>query len=86
MKFLIKFYINFYINFVLILNRIETVLQQKKPSRNSANIPNINARLEYTTLPHLDPDLPQPELTADNLHLAGVYKYKYRNIKCKIHK
>ncbi|EZA57907.1 hypothetical protein X777_01009 [Ooceraea biroi] len=51
---------------------VETVLQQKKPSRNSANIPNINARLEYTTLPHLDPDLPQPELTVDSLHLAGV--------------
>ncbi|KAG5316379.1 SYT5 protein, partial [Acromyrmex insinuator] len=49
---------------------VETVLQQKKPSRNSANIPNINARLEYTTLPHLDPDLPQPELMADNMHLA----------------
>ncbi|XP_076387531.1 uncharacterized protein LOC100880539 isoform X3 [Megachile rotundata] len=51
---------------------IETVLQQKKPSRNSANIPNINARLEYTTLPTLDPDLPQPELPEDNTHLAGV--------------
>lgn len=51
---------------------VETVLQQKKPSRNSVNIPNINARLEYTTLPHLDPELPQPELIADNMHLAGV--------------
>ncbi|XP_071570518.1 uncharacterized protein [Temnothorax nylanderi] len=49
---------------------VETVLQQKKPSRSSANIPSINARLEYTTLPHLDPDLPQPELMADNMHLA----------------
>ncbi|XP_011687218.1 PREDICTED: uncharacterized protein LOC105449622 isoform X1 [Wasmannia auropunctata] len=49
---------------------VETVLQQKKPSRSSANIPSINARLEYTTLPHLEPDLPQPELTADNMHLA----------------
>jgi len=69
MKFLIKLYINLRSFW---FNRIETVLQQKKPSRNSANIPNINARLEYTTLPHLDPDLPQPELTADNMHLAGV--------------
>ncbi|XP_053973613.1 uncharacterized protein LOC128873790 isoform X2 [Hylaeus volcanicus] len=51
---------------------VETVLQQKKPSRNSANIPNINARLEYTTLPKLDPDLPQPEVVEDNLHLSGV--------------
>ncbi|XP_076303310.1 uncharacterized protein LOC143221730 isoform X2 [Lasioglossum baleicum] len=51
---------------------IETVLQQKKPSRNSSNIPNINARLEYTTLPKLDPDLPQPELTEENTHLSGV--------------
>ncbi|KAG9434935.1 tricalbin-1 isoform X2 [Apis mellifera carnica] len=51
---------------------IETVLQQKKPSRNSANIPNINARLEYTALPKLDPDLPQPELTEDNSHLSDV--------------
>ncbi|XP_011260825.1 uncharacterized protein LOC105254043 isoform X3 [Camponotus floridanus] len=51
---------------------VETVLQQKKPSRNSVNIPSINARLEYTTLPHLDPELPQPELIADNMHLAGV--------------
>ncbi|KMQ94109.1 protein piccolo, partial [Lasius niger] len=49
---------------------VETVLQQKKPSRNSVNIPSINARLEYTTLPHLDPELPQPELIADNMHLA----------------
>ncbi|XP_025157748.1 tricalbin-3-like isoform X3 [Harpegnathos saltator] len=49
---------------------VETMLQQKKPSRNSTNIPNINARLEYTALPHLDPDLPQPDLAADNLHLA----------------
>ncbi|XP_071647824.1 uncharacterized protein [Temnothorax longispinosus] len=49
---------------------VETVLQQKKPSRSSANIPSINARLEYTTLPHLDPDLPQPELITDNMHLA----------------
>lgn len=52
---------------------VETVLQQKKPSRNSSNIPNINARLEYTSLPLLDPDLPQPDLTVDNLHLAGMY-------------
>ncbi|XP_043263343.1 tricalbin-3-like isoform X4 [Colletes gigas] len=51
---------------------IETILQQKKPSRNSANIPNINARLEYTTLPKLDPDLPQPEPAENNLHLSGV--------------
>ncbi|XP_043786449.1 tricalbin-1-like isoform X2 [Apis laboriosa] len=51
---------------------IETVLQQKKPSRNSANIPNINARLEYTALPKLDPNLPQPELMEDNSHLSGV--------------
>ncbi|KOX69793.1 Tricalbin-1, partial [Melipona quadrifasciata] len=51
---------------------IETVLQQKKPSRNTANIPNINARLEYTALPKLDPDLPRPELTEDNSHLSGV--------------
>jgi len=55
-----------------LFDSVETVLQQKKPSRNSANIPNINVRLEYTTLPHLDPDLPQPELTADNMHLAGI--------------
>ncbi|KAK9299933.1 hypothetical protein QLX08_007168 [Tetragonisca angustula] len=51
---------------------IETVLQQKKPSRNTANIPNINARLEYTALPKLDPDLPRPESTEDNSHLSGV--------------
>ncbi|XP_076749904.1 uncharacterized protein LOC143422843 isoform X2 [Xylocopa sonorina] len=51
---------------------IETVLQQKKPTRNSANIPNINARLEYTTLPKLDPDLPQPEIPEENSHLSGV--------------
>lgn len=52
---------------------VETVVQQKKPSRNSANIPNINARLEYTALPKLDPDLPQPELPPeDNSHLSGV--------------
>nr|XP_034188727.1 tricalbin-1-like isoform X2 [Osmia lignaria] len=51
---------------------IETVLQQKKPSRNSANIPNISARLEYTALPKLDPDSPQPEVSEDNSHLAGV--------------
>lgn len=61
------------------------MLQQKKPSRSSANIPNINARLEYTALPQLDPDLPQPELTADNLHLAGNIKrhekYVTKNIK-----
>ncbi|XP_017880570.1 uncharacterized protein LOC108625242 isoform X2 [Ceratina calcarata] len=58
---------------------IETVLQQKKPSRNSANIPNINARLEYTTLPKLDPDLPQPELTDDtNSHLSVPRKHSNR--------
>ncbi|XP_076376389.1 uncharacterized protein LOC117225022 isoform X1 [Megalopta genalis] len=57
---------------------IETVLQQKKPSRNSANIPNINARLEYTALPKLDPDLPQPELTEDNAHLSVSRKYSNR--------
>ncbi|XP_060817891.1 uncharacterized protein LOC132908177 isoform X1 [Bombus pascuorum] len=51
---------------------IETVLQPKKPSRISANIPNINARLEYTALPKLDPDLPQPELIEDNSYLSGV--------------
>ncbi|CAK9818685.1 TCB1 [Anthophora plagiata] len=51
---------------------IETVLQQKKPSRNSANIPNLNARLEYTALPKLDPDLPQPEPTEINSSLSGV--------------
>lgn len=50
------------------------MLQQKKPSRNSANIPNINARLEYTALPKLDPDLPQPELTEDNSHLSGNFE------------
>lgn len=57
--------------------RIETVLQQKKPSRNTANIPNINARLEYTALPKLDPDLPRPELTEDNSHLSGNSKIFY---------
>lgn len=57
--------------FIFSSKRIETVLQQKKPSRNSANIPNINARLEYTALPKLDPDLPQPEITEDNSHLSG---------------
>ncbi|KAG7206474.1 hypothetical protein KM043_003819 [Ampulex compressa] len=51
---------------------VETVLQQKKPSRNSANIPNITARLEYTALPKLEPDLPQPELPEDGAHSAGV--------------
>ena len=51
---------------------IDTVLQQKKPSRNSASIPNINARLEYTALPKLDPDLPQPDLVEDNSYLSGV--------------
>ncbi|XP_033211411.1 uncharacterized protein LOC117169247 isoform X2 [Belonocnema kinseyi] len=52
---------------------VETLLQQKKPSRNSANIPNINARLEYASLPKLDPDLPQPSLTEEtNSHPAGV--------------
>ncbi|XP_015584742.1 uncharacterized protein LOC107262744 isoform X2 [Cephus cinctus] len=51
---------------------IETVLQQKKPSRNSSNIPNINARLEYTTLPNMEPDLPQPDVHEENLHPAGV--------------
>ncbi|XP_076236391.1 uncharacterized protein LOC143180510 [Calliopsis andreniformis] len=56
---------------------VETVLQQKKPSRNSANIPNINARLEYTALPKLDPDLPPPEIIEDNSHLS-VSRYPNR--------
>lgn len=60
------------------------MLQQKKPSRNSVNIPNINARLEYTALPHLDPELPQPELIADNMHLAGIYTYKFINLITEI--
>ncbi|XP_012280537.1 tricalbin-1 [Orussus abietinus] len=51
---------------------VDAVLQQKKPSRNSANIPNISARLEYTALPNLDPDLPPPNFADENLHPAGV--------------
>ncbi|XP_051166323.1 uncharacterized protein LOC127284735 isoform X5 [Leptopilina boulardi] len=58
---------------------VETVLQQKKPSRNSANIPNINAKLEYAALPKLDPDLPQPTLTDDvNTHSAVTRKNSFR--------
>ncbi|XP_043280292.1 uncharacterized protein [Venturia canescens] len=51
---------------------VEAVLQQKKPSRSSANIPNINAKLEFTALPAIEPDLPQPEVTEDLLQPAGV--------------
>ncbi|XP_020292383.1 uncharacterized protein LOC109858995 isoform X2 [Pseudomyrmex gracilis] len=50
---------------------VKTTLQQTKLSRSSANFPNISAKLEYTGLPLLDPDLPLPE-TTDNSHLAGV--------------
>lgn len=63
-----------HVRFLLSLrHRIDTVLQQKKPSRNSASIPNINARLEYTALPKLDPDLPQPDLVEDNSYLSGNF-------------
>ncbi|XP_058799438.1 uncharacterized protein LOC131668950 isoform X2 [Phymastichus coffea] len=52
---------------------VETVLQQKKPSRNSTSIPNINARLEYSTLPTLEPDAPQPSIPDPmESHTAGV--------------
>nr|XP_050852356.1 uncharacterized protein LOC127064819 isoform X3 [Vespula vulgaris] len=64
---------------------VETVLQQKKPSRSSSNIPNINARLEYTPIPNLEPDLPRPELTEDMLHNAGVlvvYIHSSENLNC----
>ncbi|XP_047349802.1 uncharacterized protein LOC124949179 isoform X2 [Vespa velutina] len=64
---------------------IETVIQQKKPSRSSSNIPNINARLEYTPIPNLEPDLPRPELTEDMLHNAGVlvvYIHSSENLNC----
>ncbi|KAK2576841.1 hypothetical protein KPH14_005474 [Odynerus spinipes] len=64
---------------------VETVLQQKKPSRSSANIPNINARLEYTPIPNLEPDLPRPELTEDMFHNAGVlvvYVHSAENLNC----
>ncbi|XP_043477779.1 uncharacterized protein LOC122508474 isoform X2 [Leptopilina heterotoma] len=58
---------------------VETVLQQKKPSRNSANIPNINTRLEYAALPKLDPDLPQPTITEEtNTHSAVTRKNSFR--------
>ncbi|XP_015190898.1 PREDICTED: extended synaptotagmin-2-B isoform X4 [Polistes dominula] len=60
---------------------VETVLQQKKPSRSSSNIPNINARLEYTPIPNLDPNLPRPELTDDMLHNAVPRKYFSRTQK-----
>ncbi|XP_029679460.1 uncharacterized protein LOC115245325 isoform X3 [Formica exsecta] len=63
---------------------VETVLQQKKPSRNSVNIPNINARLEYTALPHLDPELPQPELIADNMHLAAPLDFCHKAHKAGV--
>ncbi|XP_035733032.1 uncharacterized protein LOC118446471 isoform X2 [Vespa mandarinia] len=64
---------------------IETVIQQKKPSSSSSNIPNINARLEYTPIPNLEPDLPRPELTEDMLHNAGVlvvYIHSSENLNC----
>ncbi|XP_046821749.1 tricalbin-1-like isoform X2 [Vespa crabro] len=64
---------------------IETAIQQKKPSRSSSNIPNINARLEYTPIPNLEPDLPRPELTEDMLHNAGVlvvYIHSSENLNC----
>ncbi|XP_011496650.1 PREDICTED: tricalbin-1-like [Ceratosolen solmsi marchali] len=52
---------------------VETVLQQKKPSRNSANISNINARLEYSALPTFEPDAPQPSIPDSmEMHSAGV--------------
>ncbi|KAL7288878.1 hypothetical protein TKK_0016848 [Trichogramma kaykai] len=52
---------------------VETVLQQKKPSRSSTNIPNINARLEYSSLPSIEPDAPQPSIpNSMELHSAGI--------------
>ncbi|XP_046627251.1 tricalbin-1-like isoform X1 [Neodiprion virginianus] len=57
---------------------VESVLQQKKPSRSSANIPNINARLEYSSLPTLEPDLPQPESLDESLHPSVTRKNSYR--------
>ncbi|XP_066593483.1 uncharacterized protein [Prorops nasuta] len=56
---------------------VETVLQQKKPSRNSSNIPNINAKFEYTTLPNLEPDLPPPEYPENTLH-PSARSYNFR--------
>ncbi|XP_048513229.1 tricalbin-1-like isoform X3 [Athalia rosae] len=51
---------------------VDSVLQQKKPSRSSANIPNINARLEYSSLPALEPDMPPPELPDESPHPSGI--------------
>ncbi|XP_014211162.1 uncharacterized protein LOC106641296 [Copidosoma floridanum] len=52
---------------------VETVLQQKKPSRSSTSIPSISAKLEYVPLPTLEPDAVQPSVP-DPLqsHTAGV--------------
>jgi hypothetical protein len=54
------------------IGRVETVLQQKKPSRSSANISNLNARLEYSALPTLEPEALQPSIPDSmETHSAG---------------